>query len=253
MENECPQWRATWSRLRLVWHKLSGSWRASLLLVSLVLGASAVYAAEQDVQQWSLLFVNHHFDDRWAASFQAENRMRDDMGEFDVLILKPGGYYRFNDTLNVGVGYKYQLKDARNEQGLWQELFITPGDWAGIDWTHQVRLEQRWVGGVDGIVPRLRYLLHGARPFASNPKRYLAFQNATRFNLSSNDTGPVDGFEQNRLYVGIGFKIMPELKIELGYLWRYQRERSTEDRSDHVLRLQFLFDTKGRHPSHGGT
>jgi hypothetical protein len=229
-------------------------WWVSLPLLYLVSVAHVADAVEQDVQQWSLLFANHHFDERWAGSFQIENRMRDDISEFDELILKPGGYYRFTDTVNFGVGYKYQVKnDTPNEQDLWQELFITPGVWKGISWTHQVRLEQRFVGGVDGTIPRLRYLLHGARPFASNPKRYLAFQNATRFNLSSNDKGPVDGFEQNRLYVGIGFEVNPKLKIEFGYLWRYQRERSTDDRSDHSIRLQFLFDTKGRHPSHGGT
>jgi len=41
--------------------------------------------------------------------------------------------------------------------------------------------------------------------------------------------------------------------IELGYLWRYERERDKPDKSDHVIRLQFLFSTTGYHPSHGGS
>jgi hypothetical protein len=121
--------------------------------------------------------------------------------------------------VNLGVGSKYQLKDERNEQDIWQEVFLTPDEWLGVSWTHQIRMEQRYVGGVDGIIPRLRYPLHGSVPSRSNPERSYAFQNATRFNLSSNDTGPVDGFEQNRFYAGVGFKALPILRAELGYLW----------------------------------
>jgi hypothetical protein len=38
------------------------------------------------------------------------------------------------------------------------------------------------------------------------------------------------------------------LKVELGYLWNYQRERKGPNLSNHVLRLQLLIDTKGLHP-----
>ena len=224
-----------------------------LVIVLCVCTTINTWAADEDVQQWSLLFANYQFDDRRAASFQIENRMRQDMSEFDILVLKPGVYHRFNKLLNLGIGYKYQIKDGPNEQDLWQELFITPGVWAGVTWTHQIRLEERFVGGINGTVPRLRYLLHGSRPFKSNPKRYLAFQNATRFNFTSRHEGPPDGFDQNRAYIGLGFEVSPSLRIEVGYLWRYQRERGADNLSDHALRLQFLFDTAARHPSHGGS
>jgi hypothetical protein len=224
-----------------------------LLLALLTLtGGLAFSDTNQDFQQWSLFFLNHDFDERWAASMQVENRTAQDMSRQDLLILKPGGYYRFSDELNFGVGVKYQKKDeAPNERGLWQEIFYTPKCCGKFDWTHQVRLEERFVGGVNGVVPRLRYLAHVTHPIGDKG-RYLVAQNATRFNLTSRSKGPPDGFEQNRLYFGMGFKPLPTMRFEIGYLWRFQRERDSNDRSDHVLRLQFLFDTKRQPPSHGG-
>lgn len=226
----------------------------ALVLICAGLFSAPVLAAKQDGGQWTVFFVNHQFNSPWAASFQAENRLADNMSSFDELILKPAGYYRLNQVWNLGAGFKYQKKDNRaNERDIWQEVFITPESNSQFDWMHQVRLEQRFVGGVDGVIPRLRYLLHVAHPLGTSGKRYLVAQNATRFNLASNDTGPPDGFEQNRLYFGLGFHALPTMRFEIGYLWRFQRQRNASDTNDHVLRLQFLFDTKSRPPSHAGS
>jgi hypothetical protein len=102
-------------------------------------------------------------------------------------------------------------------------------------------------------VPRLRYLIHVSHPLGDSDKYYWAAQEAVRFNAASKDTGPVDGFEQSRLYFGVGRKVTRKMKIEVGYLWNYQRKREGENLSNHVLRLQFLVDTKGLLPFFAGT
>jgi ABC-type sugar transport system substrate-binding protein len=71
----------------------------SFYVLPLVLGLSLLQAAaasagtNNDFQQWSLIFVNHHLDDNWSASMQVENRLRDDASEVDKQVFKPGGYY----------------------------------------------------------------------------------------------------------------------------------------------------------------
>lgn len=226
----------------------------SILLAGLLPAFAVQAATDNDFQQWSLLFVNHHLDDKWSASMQVENRLRDDASEVDKQIFKPGGYYGFTDTLKLGIGYKYvKKKDSKDEQDPWQELFYNPAPIGKFDWAHQFRWEQRTGGGVDGVVHRLRYLLHVTHPLGDSGKYYLAAQEAVRFNAASNDTGPVDGFEQSRLYFGVGREMTKKLKIEVGYLWNYQREREGPNLSNHVLRLQFLVDTKGLHPFFAGT
>jgi hypothetical protein len=217
-----------------------------------------VYAAQADTgndfQQWTLLFVNHHLNEKWSASMQVENRLRDDASEVDKQVFKPGGYYRFTDTFQLGVGYKYvKKKDSKDEQDPWQELFFNPAPIGKWDWAHQFRWEQRTGDGLDGVVHRLRYLLHVTHPLGESGKYYFAAQEAVRFNAASKNSGPVDGFEQSRLYFGVGRKMSHKLKIEVGYLWNYQLERDGPDHSNHVFRLQFLMDTKGLHPFFAGS
>ena len=233
---------------------LAGISKGLTLLAGLLPAIAAQADTQNDFQQWSLMFVNHHLDNKWSASMQVENRLRDDASEVDKQIFKPGGYYAFSDTLKLGIGYKYvKKKDSKDEQDPWQELFFNPAPIGNFNWAHQFRWEQRTGGGIDGVVHRLRYLLHLTHPLGESGKYYLAAQEAVRFNASSKDSGPVDGFEQSRLYFGIGRKMSKILKIEVGYLWNYQRFRDGPNHSNHVARLQFLIDTKGLHPSHAGT
>ena len=165
-----------------------------VLCLGLLHSLPAKASTDNDFQQWSLIFTNHHLNDKWSASMQMENRLRDDASEVDKQIFKPGGYYAFTDTLKLGVGYKYvRKKDSKDEQDPWQELFFNPAPIGNWDWAHQFRWEQRTGGGV-------------------------------------------------------GRKMSKKLKVEVGYLWNYQREREGPNLSNHVLRLQFRVDTKGLHP-----
>lgn len=221
------------------------------MVVALLGVARVASAADQDLALWSVAFVNHEFDERWSVSLQAEGRFKDDISTFDEFVVKPAGYFRFTDWAQLGIGYKYIAKnDASDEQDAWQEIHLRHR-LAAFGITHQGRLEERFIDGISGVIPRLRYLIHATVPL--NPAFYLSFSEAARFNLVSKGEGPVSGFEQNRVYAGLGFNASKYARIELGYLWRYERERDKPDKSDHVIRLQFLFSTTGYHPSHGGS
>jgi hypothetical protein len=86
-----------------------------LMTVALLGVARAACAAEQDLQQRSLVSINHRFDERWSGSFQAELRIEDDISTIGELILKPAGYYRFTDQVELGFGYVVQ--DWRTDRG----------------------------------------------------------------------------------------------------------------------------------------
>lgn len=213
--------------------------------------SSLAAAAETDLEQWSVAFANHNYDGDWSNSMQLETRLSDNKNGLKEVIFKPSGYYRFNPTAQLGFGYKYQVKpNSPDEQDLWQEFhYQTPVGKYGIN--HQFRLEQRFIDNIDGIIPRVRYLIHANIPLGAD--RYVALSEAVRFNLTDKGEGPVSGFEQNRIYAGVGFRARKKLKIEVGYLWQYERARIGPNESNHVLRLQFLIDSKGVHPPHGGS
>jgi hypothetical protein len=208
-----------------------------------------VQAAERDLGLWIPVQFIHPFGEAWSVSLQTEVRLKDNISEFSELILKPAINYHFNETWALSLGYKYIDKyQHSNEQDPWQELHY---NWKCADWTggHQVRLEERCINGIDGVLPRIRFLTHVAHPFGDGPYYATGF-GAVRFNLddkvNGNGRGPVSGFEQVRLYLGLGRYLGKHVQAEIGYLYRYELERTSEDKSDHVIRLQLVFNTKGK-------
>lgn len=218
--------------------------------MGLVFPAGAAGQVQQDLQLWNLADLQHSFDDRWGSSFQWEIRFADDISEFSELILKPAGTFNLSPKTSVSLGYTYQVKhNDPNEQDIWQELHHTLPI-KDVSLTNQFRLEERFLDGISGIIPRLRYLIQARYPLGST--KYLVASEAIQFNLVDKGEGPVGGFEQNQVYVAIGFKWGKYTRIETGYLWRYERRRERDDASDHVIRLRFLFGTRGRHPPKAG-
>jgi hypothetical protein len=224
-----------------------------LLAVLVSAGFFQTSAAEvkTDEQLYSLVFANWNYSNGWATSLQAESRFSHNNSDLETLVLKPGIYYYLLPKLEFGVGYKHINNTGKgNEQDLWQEFFYESA-LGKFNFLQQFRLEERFIEDVNDMVPRFRYLIHVAYPLPSG-KNYLVGQNAARFNYNVSGEGPVNGFEQNRLYLGYGWHEGKYWRMEIGYMWRYQRQRNADSSSDNILRLQFLFDRDGVHPLRGG-
>jgi hypothetical protein len=65
----------------VVRERLSVSFVAAAVL-SVLLGASEVRSADNDLQSWFPLQFVHPFDEKWTGSMQAELRLKDDISEF---------------------------------------------------------------------------------------------------------------------------------------------------------------------------
>lgn len=185
---------------------------------------------------------------------QTELRVQDNISEFSELVLKPAVNYHLNEHWAFSLGYKYIDKDDdSNEQEPWQEVHY---NWKCRDLVGglQLRFEQRFISGTSGILPRLRLLGHLSHPIADSVW-YTTAWSAVRFNAGDkpgpNGDGPVSGFEQSRIFVGLGRHIGKHTKFEFGYLYRYERKRSSDDLSDHAIHLRVVFNTGtlGKHPS----
>jgi hypothetical protein len=68
--------------------------RLLMLLLCLLPAFAAQADTQNDFQQWTLWFGNHHLDETWSVSMQVENRLRDDASEVDKQIFKPAGTHR---------------------------------------------------------------------------------------------------------------------------------------------------------------
>ncbi len=227
--------------------------RSKLTAALLVfVGLSVPATAEEDLQFWFPTQIIHPLTDDLSVSMQAEIRLKDDISDFGELVLKPALNYHIDEQWGFSFGYKYIDKGGKpNEQDPWQE-FIYSTAYKDLMVKQQVRLEQRLIDGIDGMIPRVRLLTHLAHQIGDSPY-YLSGFGAVRFNMNDKGQGPVSGFEQLRLYAAVGRHLNEHVQVELGYLWRYERERSgTSSLSDHAIHLQMVIHTdkkKGLKPA----
>ena len=207
--------------------------------------STAARSAEPDLHLWFPVQVIHPLCDDLTVSMQTELRLQDNISEQNELIYKPALNYHFDPTWAVSVGYKYIDKYRKaNEHDLWQEGHFNK-TFDDLVTGFQVRLEERFIDDIDGVIPRLRFLEHVSHPIGDSRCHLTGF-GAIRFNLDDKGQGPVSGFEQSRIYAGLGRHIGEHIQFEVGYLWRYEEERLGGDLNDHAIHFQLVFNTKGK-------
>lgn len=215
----------------------------AIVLLTGLFGIQEAESSEPDLQLWMPVQLIHPVGEKWAVSMQAEPRLQDDISEFSQLVLKPALNYHFNETFAFSVGYKWidKFEDA-NENDIWQELHINK-KFDDLVTGLQFRLEERFINDIEGGIARLRILQHLSHPIGDGPN-YLTGFGAIRFNLNDKGTGPVSGFEQSRIYTALGTHLGNHAQFEVGYLWRYEFERTGSDLNDHAVHFQLVYNTR---------
>jgi hypothetical protein len=74
---------------------------------------------------------------------------------------------------------------------------------------------------------------------------YLVSSEEPFFNLNSPEHGPVRGFSQNRLFIGIGRQLGEAVRMECGYMNQFKNGRHGKpDEFNHVLVAQLSIDLR---------
>ncbi|MGF1510106.1 MAG: DUF2490 domain-containing protein [Myxococcota bacterium] len=221
------------------------AYRAGYVLwATAFLAWSTAYGAESDGQLWATGRVNVPIGERLALSMFAQGRIADDISASDVWLLRPAIGYRVWESVWLGAGYDYfRLIDRGDEHRFWQEVAL-PFQFGDFVMSNRVRVEERWISDLDGVLVRARYRNRCAHPLAETPL-YLVFANEVFVNINDLGSGPQHGFEQNRLAGGVGVHLGSLLRSEVGYQWRYL-DRRGPDRNDHILTISFFLDTRGK-------
>lgn len=137
----------------------------------------------------------------------------------DTLLLRGALGYQITPNIGLYQGYAYiPTYDPKNvEHRSFQELFITqPLQTDTL--VHRVRFEQRFIESADETSYRLRYFGRYVHPLkAWHPNLSLAINEEIFINLNDADKGPQSGFNQNRLFMGLNYRVNQNLAYEFGY------------------------------------
>lgn len=217
-------------------HMKAASFASTLVFLSLVTSAMA---DDQDSNGnlW-LNYVGDHpiLGTKWGIHLEGQARRAELGDDWQQLLLRPGVNYQLTPDTMLSMGYGYvetqrygdfpALHDFP-EHRFWQQVAHNR-KWLGLDWTHRLRLEQRWIGemekdsGGDWDVDRwryenrLRYMLRANLPLTPSKNTYLTMSDEIFMNFGSNVKG--NEFDQNRAFIGIGYKFDPTTKLEVGFM-----------------------------------
>jgi hypothetical protein len=191
-----------------------------------------------------------HNDIQWRSS--------DELKHTQTLLLRGGLNIHVTKQLTVTGGYAYihnrrvinNISGYAPEHRLWEQLLYSH-KLKNIFSSHRLRLEQRFISKSfeqDGELEnegsvyanRLRYFIRNVFPFKRETTftkgMFAALQNEVFVNFGN--TANVNGkfFDQNRLYLAVGYRLHSTFDIEAGYLNQYISGKGTFT-NNHIMQL----------------
>lgn len=209
---------------------------------------------------WVGSINNFRVNKNWAVQFDFHLRSTDKWEHLQTMIIRPGISYRFNPKWNVVVGYNHMENKALvgsvsgyiPENHLWEQVwFRHPLKKANI--IHRISVEQRFIQYAYAennslksreavFTQRFRYLLRTQIPLAhSKPTfkkgAYFIAQDELFLNIHHKENANGQGFDQNRVFAGFGYRFSPKVDIEAGYQNRHITLRGGARFIDHISQI----------------
>ena len=213
-----------------------------LLSVVLLLLPNGALASESDIQLWPSVTLNHGLGDHFGAHFMARGRFDDDVSETKDYLLRPFVSWRPLHGVTLDLGYDYLHSFTSSvEHRIWQ-VAQHKLQWREFVVSNRIRLDERFVEDVDGVIVRFRYRLRATHPLWSSVW-YGAISDEVLANVNDRGEGPTYGFEQNRLRFALGGRFWDRLRVESGYEYQYVVSRSGPATNTHTFIIELSLDT----------
>ncbi|MBT8100978.1 MAG: DUF2490 domain-containing protein [Gammaproteobacteria bacterium] len=224
---------------------------AALIMTSLT--APIAIATESDSGVWLIVTATDRLPardgsgkSRWHYWVDAQARYPDAGSGVNQLLIRPGVGYDISPTLSVWAGYarfRTHTSSGRTvtEDRFWQQLSWRARSWGDASLSTRLRLEERDLstGSDTGIV--LRAQLKYVRKLTPGGDTDFIASIEPFFDLRDTDWGADSGLSQNRIYLGLGWKLTAKSAIEAGYQNQYRFIDPGTDRMDHLGMVNFKF------------
>lgn len=225
---------------------IAGSCLRALLLTVAVSSWAAAASAQtiSDGRVWwnATLQERAGTPSPWRWYLELQGRYRDGVSDSDQFIVRPAVGYDLTRRSSLWAGYGYigtypAGAETVDESRAWQQyLWNGPALGGTAQW--RSRLEQRAIDGNDGTAWRARQFWRLTKPVSSRAGLAIVVWDEIFVHL--NDTArTADGFDQNRLFAGIGMNAGSQGRFEVGYVNQAIEGGRGTDRRHHVL-LAFL-------------
>ena len=227
-------------------------------------GADGIEGTEQLFGMWGNVMVNGKFgkDSPWLYYGDISLRSAQQYGYpgnndrnmvLAAVVTHDGIGYKFNDKHSIHIGYAFQnVKDPYaklefpfNENRAWEQYtYATPTPIGNF--SSRSRLEQRTVnlsqGQYNGREVGLRFRQQLKLSYPLDDKWSLVGSDEIFVNANTVNWGPVSGIDQNRVFVGVGYKFDKVWRTEIGYMNQYLNRDVVYDRDFDLVSLNLYID-----------
>lgn len=198
---------------------------------------------DHNTNTWLMYFSDARFSDRWGVHTEAQWRrartVRDPLQNF----FRVGGNFYLTEAVMLTAGYAYALTFPYGdfpgagrfpEHRVYQQVLLRSA-YGRLAMQHRYRLEQRWLGAVQGseqadytYVNRTRYQFRVALPLLGAKfgpgVPYAVLSDEILVNFGRNVQRNI--FDQNRAYAALGYQLTRAATLELGYLHQLLQQRN---------------------------
>lgn len=217
---------------------------ACIVTLACVLGGvflSAAWAGDVETQFWLPVQLKVPLTEKVSLKYLAAPLWQEGLSRPSRWALRQGVHYQLAPRWDLGITMDYQptlRPDSRDEWRLGEQLSYNR-TFKQVTWQHRTRLEQRWIENA-AFRHRLRLRNRLARPVPRHPNWYGFVEQELHVNVGKQDTG----FDQHRLYAGVGKKLSSYCTIEGGYQWIYANTSSPNNEQHlHMAMIQVLLQT----------
>ncbi len=194
-----------------------------------------------DTQLWNAFAINGPVSDdsKLLVWFDGHARSRDNISDLGVSIIRPALGWRVSSKLSLWAGYASVVARRENapnlrEDRIWQQATFPIGQFMGGRLSGRTRLEQRFADRGNDTGWRIRQFVRFARPF-DDPKYSFIAWNELFVGFNDTDWGARSGYDQNRTFVGAGWQVAKNIRLEGGYLLNHINRDGPSNTTNHVI------------------
>jgi hypothetical protein len=213
---------------------------ALFLLLSLFSHAQNDRVNDFNNINWLQTFNTIALTKKWSLHAEYQWRRQNGLKDWQQSLLRVGANYKLNDNITTQLGYAWvetfpygDYPIASNgtfpEHRLYEQIsFRQPvSKWV---FAHRFRIEQRWLGRVKAgsmanreiegwnFLHRFRYQFRTQYPFYTKGDKQLYGAAADEIFIGAGKKLGVNIFDQNRIFLLLGFKLNKKISLEAGYI-----------------------------------
>lgn len=222
---------------------------AAMIVAALTVSTETQASANSDFFTWIPVNVNVKLGEQLRGFFEFQPRIGDDSSHLTSVMVRPAIGWAVTPQLSLWAGYLMSADSV----GFTDEYRIENRAWQGLTWKDMTedkqfiwemrnRLEERFLprNSDPSIRWRTRFRFEYLIPQFSSWSIIASEEIFVNLNDNAHNRQLQAGLNQNRAYIGIGYRFAPEFQIESGYLEQHVwRRAGSADQNNSVWMTNF--------------